>query len=101
MPGGRSAAAARDQRDRVLAGLGGGFQHHHPLVREQRRAQQFGQLAGAHLTGAQPIHRDVVGAGLLARRAQDRAHRALDQQLFIAQYQVQPRNLLAHATIVS
>ena len=55
-----------DQRDRVLAGLGGGLQHHHPFVGEQRRAQQFGELAGADLTGAQPVHRDVVGAGLLA-----------------------------------
>ena len=90
-----------DQRDRVLAGLGGGLQHHHALVGEQRRAQQLGQLAGADLTGAQPIHRDVVGAGLLARRAQDRGDRALDQQLFVTQHQVQPRDLLAHPTIVS
>ena len=61
-----------DQRDGVLACLRGGFQHHHPLVGEQRRAQQFGQLAGADLTRAQAIDRNVVGAGLLARVAQHR-----------------------------
>ena len=101
VPGGRSAAAVRDERDRVLAGLGGGLQHHDAFVGEQRRAEQLGELAGADLAGPQPVHRYVVGAGLRARLPQDRGDRALDEQLFVTQHQVQARDLFAHPTIVS
>jgi hypothetical protein len=80
--------SGRDQGNGVLASLRGRFQHHHAFVGEQRRAQQFGELAGAHLPRAHAIDRDVVGAGLLASRPQDRGDRALDKQLFVPEHQV-------------
>ena len=77
-----------DERDGVLAGFRGGLQHHDSFVGEQRWAQQFCQLAGADVTRAQAVYRDVVGAGLLTRLAQHRRDRALDQQLFVSQHQM-------------
>ncbi len=65
--------------DGVLAGFGGGLEHDDTLVGEQRRAEQLGELTGADLTGAQPVHRDVVGAGRGAGIPQHRRDGALDQ----------------------
>ena len=91
VPGGRSAAALGDQRHRVLARLGGRLEHHDAFVGEQRRAEQFGELVGADLAGAQPVHRDVLGARLLAGGAQHVGDGAVDEQLFITQDEVQFR----------
>ena len=71
-----------------LARFRRGLQHHDSFVGEQRWAQQFGQLGGGHLSRTQPIYRDVVGAGLLARLPKDRRDRTLDQQLFVPQHQM-------------
>ena len=64
-----------DQRDGVLARLGGRLEHDDPLVGEQRRAEQFGEFVGADLARAQPVHRDVVGARRRARGPQHRRRR--------------------------
>ena len=39
-------------------------------------------------TGPHPIHRDVVGAGLLACLPKDGSNRTLDKQFLVAQHQV-------------
>ena len=88
VPGGRSAAAVAIRVTASLPASAAGFQHHHAFVGEQRRAQQFGELAGADLPRAHAIDRDVVGAGLLASRPQDRGDRALDKQLFVPEHQM-------------
>ncbi len=86
-----------DEGGGLLARLGRGLQHHHPLVGEQRRAQQLRQLVGADLTRAHPIDRDVVGACSLADVAQHFCHCAFDEQIFVTEEEVQ----LAHAPMVS
>lgn len=94
---GRQIGCGRgDQGHGVLTRLAGGFEHHHAFLGEQRRAQQLGELAGAHLAGPHPVHRDVVGPGLLTQRPQHRPHGSFDQQFLIAQNQVQTVDLFAH-----
>ncbi len=88
-PGRQVRGRRLDEGDRLLACFGGRFQHHHPLVGEQRGAEQLGELGGADLTGAHAVHRDVVGARLLACGAQDIGHGALDQKFFVPKDQVQ------------
>ena len=79
----------RNEGHRILARFGRRLQNNHTFVGEQRRAEQFGQLAGADLTGTQPVHRDVVGARLFTDASQHTRYRPLDQQLLVAEYQVQ------------
>ena len=97
-----------DQRGGVLTRFRGGFQHDDPLVGEQRRAEQFGELVGADVAGPHAAYRHVLaaeeiawlGARPLARRPQHVGYRSLDQQFLVAQHQMQWRNL-THHTIVS
>ena len=102
VPGGRSAAAAAMSATASLPAL-----RRRPPAPPTRSSansdglEQLGQLAGADLAGTQPVHRHVVGARLLARLPKDSGDRALDEQLFVTQHQVQACDLFAHSTIVS
>ena len=65
VPGGRSAATSEMAQETASCRPRPRTPDDHPLVCEQRRAEQFGELAGADLTGTQPVDRDVLGARLL------------------------------------
>ena len=98
VPGGRSAAASAMSATASLPASAAGLQHHHPLVGEQRRAQQLGELAGADLARAHAIDGHVVRCPPASRADRSTvADGALDEQFFVTQDEVQ----LAHAQIVS
>lgn len=82
--GGRRA----DEGHRILAGLAGGFQHHHTFIGEQRRAEQFGQFTGLDLAGPQPVNRDVGTADLGPHRRQHLRDGPFDQQFLVTEDQV-------------
>ena len=89
-----------DECHRLLPRLGGGLQHDHALVGEQRRTQQFGQFGCADLTGAHAVHRDIVDACLLADGTQDSCDGPLDEQFLVPEDQMQAGDRFAHVPIV-
>lgn len=66
-PVGGCCSRVEYQRHRVLTCVCGGFEDHDALFREQRRAQEFGQLWDARIPRAQPRDRKIVAGAAPAR----------------------------------